>query len=89
MIPCDGCGQRMAGGAIKLFMVLGVQVRYCAPCAERWVELETAVNAEVARCQRLADLFALDARARVQLRVTPFDFPRVAVDAHGHPVVLG
>lgn len=89
-IRCDGCGMTIPYKQVPscLFMAFGVQIRYCTDCAAEWRALETVVNAEVARCQRLADLFALDARQKSPLKLTPFDFPKIACDAAGNPVVL-
>lgn len=88
MIACDGCGYDVPVSQLAIFAPEGLQVRYCKDCTETWRNFETALNAETARLQAINALFQQDARSRCSLKVVPLDFPRVARDDKGQPVVL-
>ena len=86
---CDGCWQQSEPAQLAIFAARGVQVRYCAECAEEWQRFASAVAAEAARRQRELDLWEQQARAALRLYLTPLEFPEVKLDAHGRALVLG
>jgi hypothetical protein len=88
MIPCDGCGSPTHAGIINLFMFNGIQVRYCPDCTTTWRDFDTTCKREEHRLQRLLDLWIAEARAKVCLQLTPYDFPKVVTTRDGNPVTL-
>lgn len=84
-IPCDGCGE--PASPLTLLTDYGHEVRYCAPCLETYKEFVSAVTHEEQRRQRELDLWQLERRTHVPLRLMPMDLPPAASSQRG--LVLG
>ena len=86
-IDCDGCGRSVLD--IRFYRQLGHSMRYCGECASVWTDVKKACEHEAARVQRLLDLWELEVRSRLPLKLTPLDMPALALDSKGDPVTLG
>ena len=64
-------------------------MRYCAECAGIWMGFKKACKNEATRIQRLLDLWELDVRSRLPLKLTPLDMSALLLDSKGEPVTLG
>ena len=71
-IPCDGCQESTP--ALTLLTDYGHEVRYCAPCLEVYRSFVAAATHEEQRRQRELDLWQLERRTHVPLRLMPMDF---------------
>ena len=87
VIPCDGCG--LGTPTLTLLTDYGHEVRYCAPCLEVYQAFVAAVTHEEQRRQRELDLWQLERRTHVPLRLMPMDFPPRASSSSQMGVVLG
>ena len=75
---------------IGFHSMLGPIMRYCPECGDIWIEFKKACEAEGARVQRQLDIWELDARAKIPLKLTPLDMPRLMVERpDGRSLVLG
>ena len=88
-LVCDGCGRPVSTWEIQFHRLLGHTMRYCSECASVWTDFKNACAHEAARVQRLLDLWELDMRSRLPLKLTPLDMPALALDSKGDPVILG
>lgn len=88
MILCDGCQQNFHPSVINIFMFNGAQVRYCQSCSVIWQEFDKTCMMEEKRRQQLYDLWIAEARDKVNLAITPYDFPKMLLGKDGQPVVL-
>ena len=84
---CDGCNQEREG--IGFHSMFGHIMRYCAECGDIWIEFKQACEAEGARVQALLDIWELDMRKKIPLKLTPLDMPRLVVNKDGKNIVLG
>lgn len=72
-IPCDGCTQ--PASPLTLLTDYGHEVRYCASCLEVYQSFVTTIMHEEQRRQRELDLWQLERRLHVPLRLMPMDLP--------------
>ena len=86
---CDGCHRELSVLEVRLISAIGHTMRYCDSCAEMWDGFRKACEAEGQRMQRLLDLWELDTRANLPLKLTPLDLPKVMANRQGNPIVLG
>jgi hypothetical protein len=74
---------------ISFHSLFGHIMRYCAECADIWLNFKSSCEAEGARVQRVLDLWEIEKRAELPLKLTPLDLPRLMVEKNGQGIVLG
>ncbi len=88
-IKCDGCERDFNISEIAFHHMFGHLLRYCPECSAIWVEYKSACDAEGARLNRLLDLWEIEKREELPLKLTPLDLPRLVVEKNGQGIVLG
>lgn len=88
-ITCDGCSQPRSPADLLYIHDYGHEVRYCAECVAVYHQFVVTCQAEEQRRQRELDLWMLERRTHVPLRLMPMDLPPVAASSQATGTVLG